>query len=737
MASRKFLADVVSGALIAVLWITTGVSTAALVFAGLPGEYFLNGVTILLAATAVCALGGSLLSGFWGTIIGPRSGLAPAYAGMIAAIAASFGVDGNPAAALPTIVGAMMTTTLVTGVVLFLLGRFQLGGLVRYIPYPVMGGFFAGIGFIFMRGAVAVSTGSPVTLHTLASHLTPHNLMFSAPALLFGLVTYLLQRRTGHWIVVLAMIAVSIAAFYAVSYATGVTMGQAAEAGWLPNVSNTTSAWPVLGLDAVPKIHFGLILRETGSILTVAVLSAIILLLECSGIEIVGDCEVDPNRELKVAGATNVVNGLLGGFAGVHSSSESALAVKLGASTRLVGVVYAGVIVVTLTFGTGFISAIPTFVQGGLLAFLGIGFLVEWVWNTPRDLPLADYLVIWVILLFIAAVGLLQGVAFGFAVAIVLFVISYSRLGTIKAEMNGADHMSHVVRSAENRELLDREGRRIRILKLQGFIFFGTAESLLDSLRQRLGGKADTEADEKIDYFVLDFQHVSRLDSSAVQAFSKLKRLTGRERVGVILTDLRPSDHQRLERIHFFTDDSDGDDQPLRLSLPRLDDGVAWCEADILRAFSPSGGIKVNTLEDHLAEVTGNAEAAQRLAAYFETMDVAAGQYLFHEGDPGDSLYLLSSGVASVVMSANNSDERAIRIFEKGTLLGEMAIYTRESRSASVRIDEESRLHKLTLERFEQMQTAEPHAAGLFHASVVKLLAERLARANRELQRLS
>jgi SulP family sulfate permease len=65
---------------------------------------------------------------------------------------------------------------------------------------------------------------------------------------------------------------------------------------------------------------------------------------------------------------------------------------------------------------------------------------------------------------------ILQGVTFGFFIAIILFVINYSKLSVIKIETNASEHASNVDRDLETRELLNKEGNRVLILILQGFI---------------------------------------------------------------------------------------------------------------------------------------------------------------------------------------------------------------------------------------------------------------------------
>lgn len=148
MQSNHF-ANILSGSLIALVNISVAVSVAALLFAQTDPRLMVPGIAILLIGTLVTGLGGSLFSHFHSVICSPRNGLVPVFAVMVTGIYASFGSEYSIAAEA-TIIAAFMVTTLVTGLFLLLLGRLKLGNLVRYIPYPVTGGFFAGIGYIFV-----------------------------------------------------------------------------------------------------------------------------------------------------------------------------------------------------------------------------------------------------------------------------------------------------------------------------------------------------------------------------------------------------------------------------------------------------------------------------------------------------------------------------------------------------------------------------------------------------------
>ena len=73
--------------------------------------------------------------------------------------------------------------------------------------------------------------------------------------------------------------------------------------------------------------------------------------------------------------------------------------------------------------------------------------------------------------------------------------------------------------------------------------------------------------------------------------------------------------------------------------------------------------------------------------------------------------------------------------YKAGAILGEMAIYTGGIRSASVRIEEDAVLFRLEKEKMDAMAKHFPASAAALHTYIVRLLAERLRRANRELSR--
>lgn len=185
-----------------------------------------------------------------------------------------------------------------------------------------------------------------------------------------------------------------------------------------------------------------------------------------------------------------------------------------------------------------------------------------------RKLPRGDYFVVVLILIVIATVGFLESVGVGIVIAVVLFVVNYSRIDVVKHALSGASHPSNVDRPRRHRRLLRQEGDQTFILELQGFLFFGTANNLFQRVRQRA---ADRDL-VPLRYVVLDFRLVSGLDSSAVLSFVKMKQLADAMGLTLVLAHLSPTIREQLEKGGF------GEESERLRAFSELDRGVEWCE---------------------------------------------------------------------------------------------------------------------------------------------------------------
>src|SRR5262249_39025424 len=248
-----------------------------------------------------------------------------------------------------------------------------------------------------------------------------------------------------------------------------------------------------------------------------------------AGLELATRRDVDLDRELRANGLANILAGLGGGMVGYLSMSRSLLNMQAGAVSRA-----AGVCAAILSAGVAFvftqsISFVPRPVLAGLLLYLALALLREWLWDAFWRLPLREYLVIVTILVLMASVGVITGVLFGLVVASMFFVVSMSRADYIRHRLSAALHRSNTERSLEDMATLSVEGAQARALVLQGYLFFALASSLVETCR-------DLILRERARYLLLDFRMVQGLDASAALSFAKLHQTCVAHRVARVLS---------------------------------------------------------------------------------------------------------------------------------------------------------------------------------------------------------
>ena len=442
--------------------------------------------------------------------------------------------------------------------------------------------------------------------------------------------------------------------------------------------------------------------RHALSLPTIWLIDTLALLLNVTGIELLIERDVSLGNELKVSGVATLVAGVGGGTSGFQSLSLSTLVNRLGAKGRAVGFTAMGLCAVSLMLGAAPLALVPKMIVGGMLVFLGLGFLMEWLVRNRTYLPVVDYLLVWAILLAIACFGVLQGVFLGILAAIVIFVVDYSLLHATPFTLSGSAYQSHVERSPNQTKLLQQKGEQIFILPLQSVIFFGTAVKLLGQIRHRL----DAQDLPAVQYIVLDFAAVQGIDSSAVLSFVKLHQLVTQREIQLVFTGLDEATQTRfiqqgilaprnLELNHLTQApleqglNSEGlggeeeDDNASRVDLAspplfcrcfdELTLGVAWCEDHVL-ASSGMRRIRFTPLAIQLQDTFPAPELVPTLMTYLQERVIEAGDILFCQGEPYDGLYFVEAGELSVFVDYVDGKRQYLRTFLYGTVIGEMGV---------------------------------------------------------------
>lgn len=701
------LASLAGGLVIGAVEVVLAISFAALVYGGYLSYYLSQGIGLYLVAAAVTLAILAWRAGQRGVV----GSVQDAAAAVLAVVATTTALDafGSLDRAFLTVVAATVVVTLATGVTFALLGVFRLGNLVRYVPYPVVGGFLAGTGWLLFKGGIGVAASMQPYMRTIKDLTRQEDLTRWLPALVFGIVLLVVTRVVNRPLVIPAVIGLGLVLFAVGVVVTGSSIEELEEGLWLLGPFPAGELWePGTVPEALTEADWAAVLRQIAGIATAIFVAVIACLFNVSGIELIRHTDLDTNRELRDAGIVNVASSAFGGIPGYHALSLTALAEQMGVNARLAGFVAALLPLSAVIFGAAMIELIPRLIVGGVLVFVGLAFIVEWVWDKRRSLPISEYLVVLIILATIIVRGLLPGVAVGLVLAVVLFAVNYSRLKQVSEVEFGETYRSNVDRPLGEREALRSLGGRVQILRVHGFVFFGTSSGLLERIRKRVevGG---------LRFLLIDLRSVTGMDSSAVMSFRKVAQLAEANGFELVLTGGPQEVWDRLERGGVVAADG-----VVRFE-PDLDRGLQRCE-DVL--LGEAGSV------EHVGDAEQDAALAglpNGLRAYLERMPLAEGTTLIRQDDPPDDVFVLESGRLSVEMETPEGTRLRLRAVRPGVVVGEVAMYTGVPRTADVVTEMPSVVLRLSKASIERLEAEEPELAAALHRWLASTLAERLS----------
>lgn len=712
LRSGRLLSGLTTGLVVGLLGVIMGLSFAALIFSGDLAEFLPLGVGLILMGNVVLCTVVALLSSHPSSLAFSQSAPAAILASMVAATLAAMPAGTAVQQKLQPTILLMVGTTLLTGLLFVILGYFKLGGLVRFLPYPVTGGFLAGTGWLLLVGAISLMAGGL----SGPALFQPETAARWLPGVALAILLLVTLRRSSQPLTMPAMFLAAIGLFYLIVWLTQTPLAQVSAQGWLLGEFPTGGIWRFPMTRAyLAQVELPVLAGNVGNVASILILSVVMLLLNVSGQELVVKQDIDLNRELVAAGIGNLVSGPFGALVGFHSIGFSSLNQKLSAGSRLTSLVTAGVCSLAILLGPLVLAFVPKVVLGGLLAFLGLSFLSEWVVQARTRFPRLEYGIILLIVSVVALFGFLQGVAVGLFVAVALFIINYSRINVVKHTLSGDTYQSRVTRAGRQRAILRERGTQIHILQLHGYLFFGTAHKLIEQVRERIH-QADLP---QVRFLVLDFRQVAGIDSTAMLSFAKMKDLAQAQQLTLVLTQLSPAVQNQFSESGIIGEAS------IARTFPDLDRGVEWCEEEILAADGARE--ETRSLLEQLTEILAEFARVKDFLVYLERQEMAPGAYLIRQGDPPDNIYFVESGQVTAQLEAADREPVRLETMQGGHVVGEIGFYLGVRRTAAVVVDRPSTVYRLSLEKLLEMEQSDPVAAATFHRIIANLLAGRVA----------
>jgi sulfate permease, SulP family len=721
---RDGLRDTVAGTVAAVVLIANIVSFGALMF---PGE-FNAGVPIAVWSMLI----GGCICGVW---IALATSLPPIATGidsptgtvlvLLSALAGTrvVAAGGSPQAAVQTVMLLFTTATLLSGALLYILGACRWGAYFRFVPFSVVGGFLAATGCFLIAGGVRMITGRALSIHALAVPWTSGEAARLGAAVL-ALAVLLALRLWIKW--ALAMPAALLAMWLGLVAALRFLGLSGAQYGWYFHSLGTLTAWSPLTVIYTSHLNWSTVGHLIPELFAVLVVALISLITKVSSIEVSRQASGDLDRELRAHGLGSMIAAPFGGLTSSVQVGTSRLLEHAGGATRMSGVACAAIMGIVAIAHFDLPGLVPIPLVGGLVFYLGYSFIADALWKPYSQRAWIDLALIVGITVVCLQYGYLVGVLAGLMCACMVFVISYARLGVIRRHATRTQVVSHVDRSSEASEYLRKSGDTIQLYWLSGYIFFGSSEGIFERIR------ADINAlnSQQVAYVILDFGLVPGVDTSAVVSLGKLRRFCREKGATLVCCSLSAASRAALERGGFF------DRKNPQQVLPDLNSALAWCEDQVLAKAKLEVDVTVDDFETWLQRQLGSSIRSSEVMAYLERKNMDGAQVIYHQGDPADTLDLVAVGRLNIEVAGGDRQRLAVRRMTTHTVVGEMGFFRQAVRSASVSSDGPTTLFTLTRANFDRMRGERPDLASALAEFIVRVLADRIESANREIAAL-
>lgn len=717
-----------TGLLAGCMMVILTVTYAALIFSGDLSVFVAQGIALSITSIIIV---GSMLTFFSASphfIAQLDDDTAPIFALLLSFLAASLPATLGADELLLNVLAAIFVSTVITGLILTIFGLFNFGSFVQFLPYSVMGGYFAAVGWLLLLGALGMLTGLELTsIDGITQLFSSDSAIRWAPAVVVGIWLRAMSRRIAKGTLLAGTVTLFTLTFYLVSWIAGVSTQELMNNGYLmgPFSGEPQTLLNPISQIAWYEVNWSALLSNLGSVASISLISLLSLILCISAVSLTTRKDLEPNKELRISGLANILNAICGGILTLPSVSISKLAFELHPqANRIIGLTSVAVAVLVFYFGMNALAHLPKMVLGSLLIYIGLGFVTEWLIGGYRKFGALEYSVIPTILVVSVFVGFLQSILVGVVAAIILFVIKYSRIKVIRYEASGADLRSNLVRDIEQNKVLKEHGDQVRLFKLQGYLFFGTAGSLYARVMDHV---TDPE-NIALKYVILDFSQVIGVDSSATLNFEKLTQRLSERRIYLITTSLQKDVLEILRRGGL-----DLDGNSFLIQHADLDQGMEWCENYILKQQSTKAAERRGIFE-RIGDALPNSDRLHHLNKYLTKIEVSEGDVLTRMGEESTEVFFLESCTASAYIVDSHNIERRVSGAGRGAIYGEIGFFLSIPRTALVKADSDGEVYSLSSSSLSAMEKEEPELASAITLYLAQVVTERLVNTTQSLR---
>lgn len=484
-----FQKDLISGLVVGVIAIPLGMAFA--IASGVKPEYGIY--TTIIAGILISLFGGSKYQ-----IGGPTGAFIPVLFGVVM----TYGYEN------------LLIAGFLAGIILFFMGIFKLGSLIKFIPRPVTIGFTAGIAVIIFVGQIANFLGlEDVEKHEefiqnireIVVHFETIN-FYSVLTAVICLITIIISPKLFPKVpgplIGLLLSAVVANLFYPNHVATiGSTYGE------IPN------HLPKFAMPEITLEKIQLLIRPA---FIIAILGGIESLLSAVVADGMTNSKHKSNRELVGQGIANIVTPLFGGIPATGAIARTATNIKNGAVSPLSGIIHGLMVLIILLLFAPYASSIPLASMAPILMVVAWNMSERHVFYHVLKIKTEDSIVLVVTFLLTVFVNLTVAVEIGLILAVLLFTKRMSDIMVIQKALPNP-RIKH--EKVESHMVTDgHDCPQISIYNIEGPLFFGAAQTFEQTitktihlapgvllLRMAKVPFMDTTGESNLAYIVKDF----------------------------------------------------------------------------------------------------------------------------------------------------------------------------------------------------------------------------------------
>lgn len=533
---QTFISDLIAGIIVGILALPLAIAFG--IASGVTPQQGL--ITAIVAGFLISLFGGSNF------LIGGPTG---AFIVIVAGIVAKFGMQG------------LIIASIMAGIILVAMGLLKLGGVFKFIPYPIVVGFTSGIAVTIFSTQMKDFFGYTIDIPSgflpeWGAYLTNlGNINWAeAAASMICLIVLLFWSRLSKKVPgsLIALVIGTVASVCLDRYA-GIQLATIGTK--FPELANGLP----MPKPVVPDISFETVRELVSPAFTIAVLCAIESLLAAMVADGVTGKHHNSNTELIGQGIANIVTPLFGGIPATGAIARTMASINNGGKTPVTGLIHAVVLLLIYLFLMPFAIYIPLSALAAILVSVAYN-MSEW--RTFKYLLRGDRTDVAVLLItffLTVLVDLTVAIEVGLLLAVILFVrrvMQTSSIDVLDADSKIAGTEANEIVNPDDTQYLDiPEG--VDVYEINGPFFFGLA-SKFDEFEDKKNKKRKAATKVRI----IRMRNVPFVDSTGINNLRNIIDRNHRRGVKVILSGVNPEVQAALHKFGIDEKLSDGCIQP-------------------------------------------------------------------------------------------------------------------------------------------------------------------------------